>query len=80
MAAGVVLVFSFCMTFALATVLSKTIGMRVSPQAETRGIDLAEHSEAGYDLTPVQHSAYRAVRQTLVFHPDDMPADQEVSA
>ena len=79
-AAGVVLVFSFCMTFALATVLSKTIGMRVSPQAETRGIDLAEHSEAGYDLTPVQHSAYRAVRQTLVFHPDDMPADQEVSA
>ncbi|WP_228488998.1 ammonium transporter [Raineyella fluvialis] len=46
--------FSFGMTWLLATVLTRTIGMRVSPEAETSGIDLAEHSEVGYDLTSVQ--------------------------
>lgn len=49
--------------------------MRVSAQAEVSGIDLAEHSEVGYDLTPVQHSAYRRVRHTLFLDPEDVPSD-----
>ena len=75
-----VLAYSFVVSYLIGLLIKKTIGWRVTPAVELSGIDLAEHSEAGYDLTPVQHSAYRAVRQTLVFHPDDMPADQEVSA
>ena len=66
--------FSFGMTWLIATGLTKTIRMRVSPQAEVSGIDLAEHSEVGYDLTPVQHSAYRRVRHTLILDPEDVPS------
>jgi Amt family ammonium transporter len=73
-AAAVVLAFSFTVTFGIAKLLCATIGMRVSAHVETGGIDLAEHCEVGYDLTPVQHSAYRTVRQTLYFHPDEIPA------
>lgn len=55
--------FSFVMTWVLATVLSRTVGLRVSPEAEESGIDLSEHSEVGYDLTPVQLTAF-GVRHT----------------
>lgn len=65
--------FSFTMTWLLAKVISRTVGLRVTPQAEVSGIDLAEHSEVGYDLTPVQHSAYRGVRHTLFIDADDLP-------
>ncbi len=67
-------VFSFGMTWLIATALSRTVGLRVPMQAEVSGVDLAEHSEVGYDLTPVQHSTYRRVRHTLLLDPAQMPA------
>lgn len=39
------------------------------------GIDLAEHSEAGYDLSPVYYSS--RVGHTLVLTKDDFPGDQQ---
>ncbi|WOP18146.1 ammonium transporter [Raineyella sp. LH-20] len=66
--------FSFVMTWLLATVVSRTMGMRVSTEAEMTGIDLAEHSETGYDLTPVQHSAFRGVSRPHAHGLGDRPA------
>ena len=77
-----VMVFSFVVSYALGLAIEKTIGFRAAASSEHGGIDLAEHSEVGYDLTPVQHSAYRGVRQTLLLDPSDLPAKkkEEVAA
>ncbi|WP_027658849.1 ammonium transporter [Salinispora fenicalii] len=49
--------YSFAVAFVLALVLEKTIGFRVSKEAEVEGIDIAEHAESGYDLSPAAGSA-----------------------
>lgn len=49
--------YSFVVAFVLAFVIQKTIGFRVSEQAEVEGIDIAEHAESGYDLSPAAGSA-----------------------
>ncbi|GAA2628847.1 ammonium transporter [Dactylosporangium fulvum] len=51
-ASAIVTVYSFAIAFLLAFVIQKTIGFRVSAEAEVEGIDIAEHAESGYDLTP----------------------------
>ena len=48
LAAGVVLVYSFLVTYALLKVLDKLMGLRVSREDEGMGLDLSEHGEAGY--------------------------------
>ncbi|MEV4275368.1 ammonium transporter [Actinoplanes xinjiangensis] len=50
--AAAVTVYSFAVAFALGWVINKTIGFRVSKEAEIDGIDLAEHAESAYDTTP----------------------------
>ncbi|MGZ4478237.1 MAG: ammonium transporter [Nocardioidaceae bacterium] len=52
-AAGVVLGFSFAVTYVLASVLERTMGFRIDEEHEVSGIDLVVHAEAAYDL----HSA-----------------------
>ncbi|MFC7534258.1 ammonium transporter [Actinoplanes sp. GCM10030250] len=47
----IVTVYSFAVAFALGFAINKTIGFRVSKEAEIDGIDLAEHAESGYDLS-----------------------------
>ena len=42
--------FSFIGTWLVATVISKTIGFRVSREQEMMGLDTAEHAESAYDL------------------------------
>ncbi len=49
---GIVTVFSFSVAYILGTAINKTIGFRVTPEVEVDGIDLAEHAESGYDLSP----------------------------
>ncbi|GAA0721800.1 ammonium transporter [Dactylosporangium roseum] len=51
-ASAIVTVYSFAIAFLLAFVIQKTVGFRVSAEAEVEGIDIAEHAESGYDLTP----------------------------
>ena len=72
--AVVVLAYSGLVSFGLAVFVSKTVGFRAAVTSEHGGIDLAEHSEIGYDLTPVQHSAYRGIRQTLYLEPEEQTA------
>ncbi|WIY82071.1 ammonium transporter [Propionimicrobium sp. PCR01-08-3] len=56
--AAIVLVYSFVVSFIIAKVIDKIMGMRVAPSQETSGIDLVEHAEVGYDLSKVQYSTY----------------------
>ena len=69
--AAVVLVYSFVVTFVIAKVLDKVMGLRVPESSETHGIDTAVHAETGYDLSHVGYSTY-GVRQTLI-----VPAREE---
>ena len=49
---GMVTLYSFGVAFGLGWLINKTMGFRVSREAEADGIDLTEHAEAGYDLSP----------------------------
>jgi Amt family ammonium transporter len=48
--------YSFVVSLLIALAISKTIGMRVSKEAEVNGIDLAEHAEVAYDLEGALHT------------------------
>ena len=41
-------IFSIVATFILLKIIGATIGLRVTQEDETRGLDLAEHGEEGY--------------------------------
>ena len=57
--------------------IHKSVGFRVSKAEELSGIDLVEHSEVGYDLSPVYYSAMGAgVRRSLLLEPDDLPESE----
>ena len=64
-----VMAFSFVMSYLIALLVKHTVGWRVSTSEELGGIDLAEHSEAGYDLSPVYYSS--RVGHTLVLTKDN---------
>ncbi len=53
----IVSVYSFVVAFALGFVIDKTIGLPVSAEAEVDGIDITEHAESGYDLSPTTGSS-----------------------
>ena len=48
LANGVVLVFSFVVTFGLAKALHATIGLRATEEDEVIGLDVTQHGEAAY--------------------------------
>jgi ammonium transporter, Amt family len=48
---GAAAVFAFVVTYVIAIIIHKTIGMRVSEEDEFTGLDLALHGEAGYHLS-----------------------------
>ena len=72
------MIYAFVMSYLIALLIKKTIGWRVSPSDELSGIDLAEHSEAGYDLSPVYYT--NKVQRTLVLSKDDMPVTEKTGA
>ena len=49
-ALGVLVTIAWCglVTWGLLKVLDKTLGLRVSEECETQGLDLTEHGERGY--------------------------------
>ena len=47
-ATAVTWIFSLIATFILLKIVDAVIGLRVSPEAEQRGLDLSEHDEEGY--------------------------------
>lgn len=52
-AAGAVMVYSFVIAFIIAFAIKKTIGIRISPEEEEKGIDTHVHRDAAYELAPV---------------------------
>jgi Amt family ammonium transporter len=50
LAVGVTLVYSFVISYILFKILDATMGLRVTPEEETAGLDLSEHQETGYSL------------------------------
>jgi Amt family ammonium transporter len=52
MGSGIVTVYSFTLAFGIGWLIDKTMGFRATREAEIEGIDLTEHAEAGYDLSP----------------------------
>jgi Amt family ammonium transporter len=44
----VVIVYAFSITWVILKLLDKTMGLRVSPEDEIDGLDLAQHGESGY--------------------------------
>jgi len=45
---GIVIVFAFGITFVLAKLLDRTIGLRVTNNEEEVGLDISEHGEKAY--------------------------------
>jgi ammonium transporter, Amt family len=62
--------YSFVVTLLIGLAIKYTLGWRVSAAEELSGIDLAEHSEVGYDLSPVYYT--NKVQRTLVLTKDDL--------
>lgn len=46
-----VIAYSFLMTYGLLRLIEAAIGLRVSAKDETTGLDLSQHSEAGYSFS-----------------------------
>jgi Amt family ammonium transporter len=47
-AAGFTLVYSFVLTFAIAKVIERIMGLRIDEAAEQEGLDLSQHAETAY--------------------------------
>ncbi|MGY1820785.1 ammonium transporter [Geodermatophilus sp. SYSU D00079] len=62
--------FSFVMTYAIAWVLQRTIGLRVDPAAEDAGLDVSVHAESAYDL---DRGAAPTRVTPSVYGPDQVP-------
>ena len=52
LSALIVSAYSFALAFVIGFVINKTVGFRLSTEEEIDGIDLAEHAESAYDLSP----------------------------
>jgi Amt family ammonium transporter len=50
-------VYSFVATYILAQILDKTIGLRISDDEETLGLDLSQHAETAYETVSYGGSA-----------------------
>ena len=45
---GVTIVFSVVATMIILKVIDISMGLRISPEGETRGLDIVDHGEEGY--------------------------------
>ena len=73
-----VTVYAFVVSYLIAMLIKRTIGWRITTADELSGIDLVEHSEAGYDLSPVYYS--NKVQRTLFLTKDDLPETETTGA
>jgi Amt family ammonium transporter len=68
-AAVAVVGYSFTVTWVLASVLDRLVGLRVTAQEEERGLDLALHGETAYEWGPPLPSAAKAAAPADVVRP-----------
>ncbi|WP_045741535.1 MULTISPECIES: ammonium transporter [Actinoplanes] len=85
LSALIVTVYSFVVAFILGFVINKTIGFRLSKEEEVDGIDLAEHAESAYDLSPSGGSgsggafAMAGIKPGVTPPAEDAPVTEKVS-
>lgn len=48
LAALVVTLYAFTVSYALAKIIDRVLGFRVSPEDETTGVDFTQHAETAY--------------------------------
>jgi len=60
LASGIVSVYSFALAFIIGSVVKLIVGIRVKPEVELEGIDVAEHAESAYDFSPSSGSGQGA--------------------
>jgi ammonium transporter, Amt family len=75
--AGIVFAYSFVVSLILGYALHKTIGLRVSADAEVEGIDSAEHSETAYDWGRLAGSLRSALGEAPATAPAKSDAESE---
>jgi len=54
LAVAVTIAWAFTLTYLIATVVQRTVGLRVSPEIEVEGLDTAVHAESAYDFGNVR--------------------------
>ena len=64
---GVSAVFAFVLSFIIALVIQKTVGLRAKREDEIEGLDLSLHGESGYNLTEPLGMSYDVTDEG---HPD----------
>jgi Amt family ammonium transporter len=74
--AASVMVYSFVIAGILGIAINKTIGFRIDEEDEVSGIDLVEHAESGYDMTPTASGVFHSGAMSSA----SAKADAEVSA
>jgi len=57
----VVMIYSFVVAWILGKIIDKTMGFRISEEAEVTGVDITSHAETGYDLGSVHASGVASV-------------------
>ena len=60
-------VFAFVLTFIIALIIHKTIGMRATEEQEFTGLDLSLHGERGYHL---EEDVFAEATGSAEGHPD----------
>ncbi len=79
--------YSFVMAWLLGRAIEKTIGFRVTRDAEIEGVDTAEHAESAYDFAPTGPASAFALAGVGAGKadadgsttPDDVPATSKVA-
>jgi Amt family ammonium transporter len=69
-----VLFYSLILALVIGFAISKTIGFRISEEDEESGIDLLEHAETGYDLTPTGSGSFRPGTHVTAKTDEGVPA------
>ena len=64
--AAIVFAYSFTVSFILAFIVNKTIGLRVTEEAEITGVDQTEHAETAYDWGGLSGALHRAAVSVAV--------------
>jgi Amt family ammonium transporter len=54
LAVAVTIGWAFTLTYVVARVVDRTVGLRVSPEIEVEGLDTAVHAESAYDFGNVR--------------------------
>ena len=72
-----VLGYSFVLTLIIAFVIQKTIGFRVSADAEATGIDEAEHAESGYEFSSPRRGGGSSLDRTADMLAHKVSANRE---